>query len=172
MKWLSKEAAITVATRSSIDPRPCVPCELARAADPIIASERAVAILDRYACRPGHVLVVLRRHAENIAALDWNEYSELHHLAWQVAGALDRVLAPRRIYIAALGSAEPLAVSFPHVHLHVVPLADGGEADRPANVFTWNQGMYVFESPAEETSLRDRLRSAIADLPPPAPPAT
>jgi diadenosine tetraphosphate (Ap4A) HIT family hydrolase len=161
MKWLSKEDAMAASQRDAR--RGCVLCELASGGDPIIASEHAVAVLDRYACRPGHILVLLRRHAENIAALEWSEYAELQRLTWEVARALDRVLAPRRIYIAALGSAEPLAVSFPHVHVHVVPLADGGEADRPANVFTWNNGMYVFDSPTEETSLRDRLRIAIAD---------
>jgi histidine triad (HIT) family protein len=159
MKRLPKHVALTAAAHAGR----CIPCELARTADPIVGSEHAVAVLDRYACRPGHVLVVLRRHAENIAALAWPEYADLQQLAWRIARGLDRVLAPRRIYIAALGSAEPLAVSFPHVHLHVVPLADGGEADRPANVFTWAHGMYVFESADEEASLRDRLRTAIAD---------
>src|SRR5688572_30742003 len=108
MKWLSKEDAIRASQTDT--GRGCIACELARDADPILASERAVAVLDRYACRPGHILVVLRRHAENIAALDWDEYAELQRLTWHVAGALDRVLAPRRIYIASLGSAEPLAV--------------------------------------------------------------
>jgi histidine triad (HIT) family protein len=159
MKWLAKDAALAVASHRG----DCLLCELAREAEPLAGSERAIAVLDRYACRPGHVLVVLRRHAENIAALEWPEYAELQQLAWRVARGLDRVFAPRRIYIAALGSAEPLAVSFPHVHLHVVPLTDGGEADRPANVFTWAHGMYVFESDAEEASMRDRLRIAIAD---------
>jgi diadenosine tetraphosphate (Ap4A) HIT family hydrolase len=153
MKWLSKDDALATARTSA-----CIPCELARSGDAIARTEHAVAVLDRYACRPGHVLVVLRRHVENIAALPWEEYSALHHLAWRIAGAIDRELAPRRIYIAALGSAEPLAVSFPHVHLHVVPLADGGDADRPASVFTWNHGMYVFEDAAEEVTFRDRLR--------------
>lgn len=141
--------------------RGCGMCEVAHDAEPIASSEHAIAVLDRYACRPGHVLVVLRRHAERIAALPWHEYAAMQRLAWEVAGAIETVLAPRRIYIAALGSAVPLATSFPHVHLHVIPLADGGDVDRPANVLTWVHGMYVFESDAEERELRVRLRGAI-----------
>lgn len=160
MKRLAKDAALAAVPQATSR---CTLCELARDAEPLAMSERAVAVLDRFACRPGHVLVLLRRHAENIAALEWPEYAELQQLAWRVSRGLDRVFAPRRIYIAALGSAEPLAISFPHVHLHVVPLTDGGEADRPADVFTWAHGMYVFESDAEEASMRDRLRIAIAD---------
>jgi histidine triad (HIT) family protein len=156
VKRLAKDDALA-GVRSAT----CIPCELAREGLPLVASERAVAVLDRYACRPGHVLVVLRRHVESIATLEWSEYAELQQLAWRVARGLDRLFAPRRIFIAALGSAEPLAISFPHVHLHVVPLSDGGEADRPASVFTWSHGVYVFEDAAEETALRDRLAAVI-----------
>ncbi|MEO8700763.1 MAG: HIT family protein [Kofleriaceae bacterium] len=137
----------------------CPMCELARTpeATTVAISEHAVAVLDRFAARPGHVLVVLRRHAEKIGQLPYAEYEALHRLAYLVAGALERELAPPRIYIAALGSAQPLATSFPHVHLHVIPLADGGEVDRPANVMTWANGMYVFED-GEEAIWRARLR--------------
>lgn len=128
----------------------------------IAANQHAVAVLDRFAARPGHVLIVLRRHAEQIAALDWETYRDLHHLGWQVARALDRALAPKRIYVAALGSPEPLATSFPHVHLHLVPLYDGGVNDRPANVLTWEHGMYVFDDDHEQAALLARLRAALA----------
>jgi diadenosine tetraphosphate (Ap4A) HIT family hydrolase len=158
MKLLAKADAI--ARLADERGRGCRMCELAREAEVIASSEHAVAILDRYAARPGHVLVILRRHEERLLA--WPEYEAMHRLAWRVNAALDAVLAPRRIYIAALGSAAPLATSFPHVHLHVIPLADGGELDRPANVFTWVNGVYIFEDAEEERALRDRLRTALA----------
>lgn len=163
MKWLAKADAL--ACLEGERGAGCRICELVREADPIVASELATAVLDRYASRPGHVLVLLRRHEERIAALAWHEYEALHRLAWEVSGAIEAVLAPKRIYVAALGSAVPLATSFPHVHLHVVPLFDGGESDRPANVFTWVHGAYVFESDREESELRDRLRVAIRSRP-------
>jgi diadenosine tetraphosphate (Ap4A) HIT family hydrolase len=139
----------------------CRMCELAREAPPIAASDHAVAVLDRYASRPGHVLVILRRHEERITALGWDEYAALHRIAWDVTRAIDAVLAPRRIYVAALGSAVPLDTSFPHVHLHLVPLTDGGEADRPAGVFTWVNGIYMFDDADDERRLRDQLRAAV-----------
>lgn len=160
MKQLSKAEALAAVEADGI--AGCTPCALLDV--PVIAeSEHAIAILNRYACRPGHVLVILRRHVEAVAALSWTEWADLQQLAWRTSRALDRLLAPRRIYVAALGSAATLATSFPHVHLHVIPLVDGGVADRPAAVLTWEHGMFVFESPGEETSLRDRLRAAIPD---------
>jgi histidine triad (HIT) family protein len=158
MKWLPKHEALA---RLALESRPdCMMCEVARTAEPIVASEHAIAVLDRYAARPGHVLVVLRRHEEQLARLAWHEYEAMHRLAWQLSAALQATLAPRRIYVAALGSAAPLQTSFPHVHLHIIPLADGGELDRPANVFTWTNGMYVFDDEHEERALRARLAAA------------
>jgi histidine triad (HIT) family protein len=139
----------------------CRMCAVAREAVPIAACDEAVAVLDAFACRPGHVLVVLRRHEERIAALAWPEWQAVQHLVWRVSRAIESTLAPRRIYVAALGAAQALPTSFPHLHVHVVPLADGGEVDRPASVFTWSHGMYVFESPDEESAWRARLTAAI-----------
>jgi len=157
VRWLPKQAALDALGEQRGG---CPMCGLGEL-EPIVACERAYAVLDRYACRVGHALVVLRRHEERIEQLPYADYEAMHRLAWQVAGALERVLGPARIYIAALGSAVPLATSFPHVHLHVIPLADGGEVDRPANVLTWANGMYVFESADEECALRERLRDAL-----------
>jgi diadenosine tetraphosphate (Ap4A) HIT family hydrolase len=158
MRRVSKEAALAMI--GDAPATACRMCDLVRAAEAIAATDQAVAVLDPYASRPGHVLVVLRRHEERITALVWDEYAALQRLAYEMCHAVERVLAPRRIYVAALGSADPLPTSFPHVHLHVVPLTDGGDADRPASVFTWANGMYVFDGPDEERALCERLRAA------------
>jgi diadenosine tetraphosphate (Ap4A) HIT family hydrolase len=139
----------------------CRMCAVVDEAAPIATSDEAIAVLDAFACRPGHVLVVLRRHEERIAALAWPEWQAVQHLVWRVSRAIEVALAPTRIYVAALGAAQALPNSFPHLHVHVVPLYDGGEDDRPASVFTWTHGMYVFESPDEEAALRARLVAAL-----------
>jgi diadenosine tetraphosphate (Ap4A) HIT family hydrolase len=120
--------------------------------------EGAVAVLDRYASRRGHVLVVLRRHAESITELGWEEYQGIQRLAWEAAQAVSRALRPKRVFIAALGSAERLPMSFPHQHVHVIPLFEGGEGDRPAEVFSWRRGVVVYE-PEEARELATSLRA-------------
>lgn len=110
----------------------------------------AVAVLTPFAVRRGHVLVVLRAHHESIDRLTAEEWLGLNHLAWEATQALAAVLAPVRTYVAALGSVTQRANSFPHVHQHVVPLFDGGAADRPAEVFTWQGGVLVYESDEAE----------------------
>lgn len=125
----------------------------------LAANEAAVATLDRFAARPAHVVVVLRRHVELLTDLSWEEYAAVQRLAWEAARALREVLAPKRTYVAALGAAERIATSFPHHHVHVVPLFDGGGADRPAAVLTWSQGVYVYEA-GEAEGMAARLRAA------------
>lgn len=136
----------------------CLMCAMQRAL-PIATSEHAIAVLDRYAARPGHVLVIARRHEEKIAALSDAEHADLHRLVHRVCRGLEAALLPRRIYVAALGAPEPLPMSSPHVHVHVVPLSDPG--DRPADVFTWANGAYVFQSHDEEKSFHAALVTAI-----------
>ena len=99
----------------------------------------------------------------SFSAIGWPEYEALHRLAWQLCRAIEVTQSPVRIFVASLGSAQPLATSFPHIHLHIVPLSDGGEVDRPANVFTWTHGMYVFESASEERELLATLRAALPE---------
>ena len=125
----------------------------------LASSDAAIATLDRFAARPGHVVVVLRRHAERLTDLSWMEHAAVQRLAWEAAQALERALSPRRTYMAALGAAQPIATSFPHHHVHVIPLANGGEEDRPAAVLTWSNGVYVYED-GEAESLAAKLRAA------------
>lgn len=119
-----------------------------------LASNRsAVAVLDRFATRRGHLLVVLRRHIESIAELEWDEYADVQRLAWEAARALDKALKPTRVFVAALGSTAKLPNTFAHHHVHIIPLEEGGE-DRPSRVFSWEPGVYVYDrGEAEDLAL-------------------
>ena len=122
----------------------------------------AVAVLDWLGVRRGHALVILRRHVESVAEVPWSEYVEVQRLAWEAARAMDRVLSPKRVFVAALGSAKRLPISFPHHHVHVIPLYDGGEVDRPSEVLTWRSGVALYEE-EEATELATALRTAWDD---------
>ncbi len=74
------------------------------------------------------------------------------------------MLAPRRVYTAILGSPttqtggpEPPDMSFPHVHVHVIPVYEDGEAGRPAVVVSWSAGIWLNdEGGAEELASEPR----------------
>jgi len=119
----------------------------------------ALAVLDWLGVRRGHALVILRRHVESVAEVPWSEYVEVQRLAWEAARAMERVLSPKRTFVASLGSAKRLPISFPHHHVHVIPLYDGGEIDRPSEVLTWRNGVALY-APGEAEELGAALRAA------------
>ena len=167
MKRINKaEATALLAREDEVLPsrfQGCFMCAIAAGfpgdVEVLASRPRAVAVLDRFASRRGHVLVVLRRHEESIAALPWDEYAEVQRLAWEAARAIERTLRPVRVFVAALGSAARLPMSFPHHHVHVIPLFDGDERDRPAEVLSWSTGVSVYEE-GEANALAEALRGA------------
>lgn len=129
------------------EPSECVMCALAEGRDRmlVIAQEPAGSVvLDRFGNRAGHLLVIGRRHVARGTELGWPEYSELQRLAYQACQALESLLSPLRVYVAALGSQQELPMTYAHYHLHVVPVAEEGERGRPAQVFSWNEGVVTY----------------------------
>jgi diadenosine tetraphosphate (Ap4A) HIT family hydrolase len=141
----------------------CVMCALVAragsAAELIREGEHGVMLLDRFGTREGHLLVIARAHVEDTLELGFDVYQELQRLAYEGAQALTRVLAPARVFIAVLGASAALPMSFPHFHIHVLPVYETDERARPAYVFSWSAGVLVYED-AEARALAQRLRAA------------
>jgi diadenosine tetraphosphate (Ap4A) HIT family hydrolase len=147
--------------------RGCALCGLAAGGALRVAeNSEAVVLLDEYPRRRGHLLVVLRRHLEDASALPWSSWAAVQRLAWESMQALGQALSPLRVYVAALGSPSALPTSFPHLHVHVVPLHHGDERDRPANVFTFEGGVLRYPPGAGE-ALAAHLRHVWPDGPKP-----
>jgi diadenosine tetraphosphate (Ap4A) HIT family hydrolase len=143
----------------------CVMCALAEQRDAALVLKDepdGSAVLDRFGNRAGHLLVISHRHVEHASQLSWREYSALQRLAYEASQALERVLAPRRVYIAALGSSEALPMTFSHFHWHVVPVLETDERPRPAQVFSWSEGVVTYDL-EQAQELVSRLRQAWPD---------
>jgi histidine triad (HIT) family protein len=141
----------------------CILCALVRRArealELVAESADGVVLLDRFGSRPGHCLVIAKRHVEDTTALGWPVYAELQRLAYGACSALERALAPRRTFVAVLGASEELPMSFPHFHVHVLPVFESDERARPAHVFSWSSGVLVYDD-EEARELAARLRAA------------
>jgi diadenosine tetraphosphate (Ap4A) HIT family hydrolase len=141
----------------------CVMCALVARArsslELVRESDHGVVLLDRFGTREGHLLVVSRAHVEDTLELGWDVYQDLQRLAYDGARVVTRSLAPARIFIAVLGASAALPMSFPHFHIHVLPVYDTDERARPAHVLSWSAGVLVYED-AEAAALAQRLRGA------------
>lgn len=97
----------------------CPFCRIA-AAEPgnasILENESAVAFLDIRPIRPGHVLIVPRRHEPDFWSLTAQEQQDIMALARQVAEAQRTLFSPVKVGLLVAG------FEVPHAHVHVAPL--------------------------------------------------
>ena len=164
MRRLEKDEALGVLEkhRGALLGDGCAMCALAARRDtapPVRETEHGVVVLDRFGSEQGHLLVIARRHVDRGTELPWRVYAELQRLAYDASHALERALRPKRVYVAALGASTPLPMSFPHYHLHVIPIYEDGESARPARVLSWSSGVVVYED-AEAAALVTELARA------------
>lgn len=134
-------------------------CALAagRADVPFIAQGRhAVVLLDRFACRYGHLLVIPRAHHEHLSQLPWDVFLDVQRLTFAAAQAIDACLKPARVFTASLGATAELPMTYPHYHQHVIPIYETDERARPARVLSWTEGVGVYED-AEAGDLSRQL---------------
>jgi diadenosine tetraphosphate (Ap4A) HIT family hydrolase len=137
----------------------CVMCALAQGhADlPFVAkNEHAVVLLDRFACRYGHLMIIPHAHVERLSELSWEIFSAVQQLTLEAARAIDACLAPARVFTATLGAAVELPMTYSHFHVHVIPVYETDERARPARVLSWTEGVIVYED-AEARELTQKL---------------
>lgn len=164
MRTLGKEEALAElhAHRQRLLPdhdTGCIMCALASGRgepQPIIETEDAVVVLDRFAQRRGHLLVITRQHVEGVSEIDWPLFVHVQRLVYQSRLALDRALAPLQVYVGIFGATTPLPMSFAHFHAHVIPIYENDERARPARVLSWSEGVVTYDE-EEATALRTRL---------------
>lgn len=122
-------------------------------------NEHGVVLLDRFGSSRGHVLVIARRHFLDTAELPWPVYSELQRLNYQACCAVRRAFEPERVFSAVLGASAELPMSFPHFHIHALPVYHRDERARPAYVFSWSSGVLVYDE-QDVQQIGSQLRAA------------
>jgi diadenosine tetraphosphate (Ap4A) HIT family hydrolase len=107
--------------------------------------------LPRYVRKWGQVTVTPKAHVTQYVDVDLGVWARTNELAHRAARIVEQARRPSRTILASTGSsAGELINSSIHLHVHVIPLYDTD--DRPADVFSWQQGIFVAE-PEEWASL-------------------
>ena len=153
MRWVDKAEALAL-----LETEGCSACTLLGTAASIAESEHGVVVLNRFGAREGHLLVIARRHVEHIHELPWPIYADLQQLAFHAVHALQARYQPARIYTGVFGSATPRPMSYPHLHVHVVPVMDSSEGARSTRVFSWSDGVVLYDDD-EAARLSAELRA-------------
>ncbi len=102
----------------------CIFCAIASGRAPasvVHNDERYLVFLDIYPLRPGHALVIPRRHAATLAELSGAEVEALFALAARVGAALRASGLPCDDVHLVLNDGPAANQTVPHAHVHVVP---------------------------------------------------
>jgi len=145
----------------------CVMCALANggATPKLIAqSPHGVVLLDRFACRYGHLMVVAKQHYERASDLEWDVYSDIQRLTFEAIRVIDSCFKPARVFTATLGAAVELPQTYSHYHVHVIPVYETDERARPARVLSWSEGVVLYDDDEAERVCQDLVRSWPARL--------
>jgi len=125
---------------------PCLMCAIVarRVGDVHVVYEddEQLVSLPRYVRRWGAVTVTPKAHVTSFTEVDADVWARSNALALRAARMIEAERRPRRTILASTGSAAgELVNSSTHLHLHVIPLYES--EDRPADVFSWQAGVWV-----------------------------
>jgi histidine triad (HIT) family protein len=105
----------------------CVFCRIVAKEIPatvVYEDEHTLAFMDIGQVNPGHVLVAVKKHAENIFALDEAQAAAVFRSAAKVARAIRGAFEPPGLSVyQANGAAAGQTVL--HLHIHLVPRYEG-----------------------------------------------
>jgi histidine triad (HIT) family protein len=134
----------------------CIFCRIVARQIPatvVYEDEHTLAFMDLGQVNPGHVLVALKAHAENVYELDDAQAGAVFRSVARVSRAIREAFAPQGLSVyQANGKAAGQTVF--HLHVHLVPRHDGDGMD-----LTWpvkNPPRDRLEEAA--TKIRARLR--------------
>ncbi len=133
----------------------CVFCKIASREIPsclVDENEKVVAFMDISPARKGHILVVPKRHAQNMIDVSMDDCTAMIQMVKRVACALEAALCPAGLSIVQLNGAASGQTVF-HIHFHIIPRQGG---DGP--VVKWAHETYAA---GEIECYRDRIAKAL-----------
>jgi histidine triad (HIT) family protein len=113
----------------------CVFCKIAAGQIPstrVYEDDHVLAFMDIGQVNPGHVLVAVKRHAENLYALEETQAAAVARASVRVARAIRDAFAPSGLSVYQ-ANGKPAGQTVFHYHVHLVPRheADGMELTWP-----------------------------------------
>lgn len=105
----------------------CVFCKIMAKQIPatvVHEDEHTLAFMDIGQVNPGHVLVALKKHVENIFALDEAQAAAVFGSAARVARAIRGAFEPQGLSVYQANGAAAGQTVF-HLHVHLVPRYEG-----------------------------------------------
>lgn len=127
----------------------------------VFEDDEMLVMLPRYVRRWGHIMIMPTEHVVSYSEVSPDTWARVSALSHKAARVVEKVRAPIRCYLASTGSsAGEITQSSRHLHVHVIPLYKSD--DKPSDIFSWREGIYV-GSDEEWAELRTLYVDAWAD---------
>lgn len=120
----------------------CIFCAIVAGKAPasrVYEDDRFLSFMDIYPWRPGHTLVIPKRHGQRVGDLDADTNAELFALGVRISAAVRASGIPCDDVGFVLNDGPAANQSVPHVHLHVLPRTRGD---------LWRLGVQLLKRPA------------------------
>lgn len=128
----------------------------------VFEDDEMLVFLPRYVRCWGALCVMPKLHVTSFSKVPPALWQRVNALGLKAARVVEALQNPRRCYLASTGSsAGELTQSSMHLHIHVIPIHDA--EDRPASVFSWQEGVYVAEAPEWAALRGEYVRSWAVD---------
>ena len=101
----------------------CVFCKIVAGQIPstkVYEDEHALAFMDLGQVNPGHVLVAVKKHAENLYALDDSQAAAIARASIKVARAIREAFKPEGLSVYQ-ANGKPAGQTVFHYHVHLLP---------------------------------------------------
>ena len=137
----------------------CVFCEILAGEEPasfLYRDDRCSAFMDIQPVNPGHLLVIPKRHARNLADLDEETGALMFRVAQRLAGALRQSGLRCEGVNLFLADGAAAGQEVFHVHLHVIPRYAGDGFG-----LRFSPAYYQLPPRLELDQLAQRIRSAL-----------
>jgi histidine triad (HIT) family protein len=111
----------------------CIFCKIAAKEIPsffVDENELAFAFLDIHPANPGHVLVIPKRHAENIFDTTKEEWAAMSELVWGLSKAVEKAVDADGLNIK-MNNRVHGGQDVMHAHVHIVPRFKGDGVVKP-----------------------------------------
>ena len=101
----------------------CIFCSIVQGQSPawvVYDDEHCLAFLDVFPATKGHVLVIPKRHADDLLVMDEDDAAAVMRATHRVAAMLDNALQPAGLNVLQANRAAAWQSVF-HMHVHVIP---------------------------------------------------
>jgi histidine triad (HIT) family protein len=116
----------------------CIFCEIVKGnlkSRKIYENQQAIALLDAFPLKEGHVLIISKSHKNKIQQLSSSENNDIFSMLHKIVNTIEKATESTSTLIA-IHNGERAGQEIPHVHVHIIPIKESERSTPVHTMFT------------------------------------